>query len=104
MKIEDETERFGSYFTGERPDGGYVRQPARPAQSGGRPLPPPPPRPRPAEEPFTFKVGDRVLHNTFGEGSILKIEPMGNDHLLTIHFDKVGSKRLMATYARLQKK
>lgn len=104
LKIEDETERFGSYFTGERPDGGYVRQPARPAQSGGRPVPPPPPRPRPAEEPFTLKVGDRVLHNTFGEGSILKIEPMGNDHLLTIHFDKVGSKRLMATYARLQKK
>ena len=104
LKIEDETERFGSYFTGERPDGGYARQPARPAQSGGRPVPPPPPRPRPAEEPFTLKVGDRVLHNTFGEGSILKIEPMGNDHLLTIHFDKVGSKRLMATYARLQKK
>ena len=104
LKIEDETERFGSYFTGERPDGGYIRQPARPAQSGGRPVPPPPPRPRPAEEPFTLKVGDRVLHNTFGEGSILKIEPMGNDHLLTIHFDKVGSKRLMATYARLQKK
>ena len=104
LRIEDETERFGSYFTGERPDGGYARQPARPAQSGGRPVPPPAPRPRPAEEPFTLKVGDRVLHNTFGEGSILKIEPMGNDHLLTIHFDKVGSKRLMATYARLQKK
>jgi hypothetical protein len=28
---------------------------------------------------------------------------MGGDHLLTIHFDSVGTKRLMATYARLEK-
>ena len=65
------------------------------------------PRPRPAvpaAEPFTLKTGDRVYHKTFGEGSILKIEPMGGDHLLTIHFDKVGAKRLMATFARLEKR
>ena len=28
---------------------------------------------------------------------------MGNDTLLTIAFDKVGTKKLMANFARLQK-
>lgn len=81
---------------------------ARPNKLGSSPAPAPAaPRPRPAvpaAEPFTLKTGDRVYHKTFGEGSILKIEPMGGDHLLTIHFDKVGAKRLMATFARLEKR
>ena len=95
LKTEDETERYG----GAGSFGGW-RQPAR---TGAVP-PPAAPRPKPAAEPFRFKTGDRVYHKTFGEGSILKIEPMGGDHLLTIHFDSVGAKRLMATFARLEKR
>ena len=95
LKTEDETERYG----GTGSFGGW-RQPAR---TGAVP-PPAAPRPKPAAEPFRFKTGDRVYHKTFGEGSILKIEPMGGDHLLTIHFDSVGAKRLMATFARLEKR
>ena len=95
LKTEDETERYG----GAGSFGGW-RQPAR---TGAVP-PPAAPRPKPAAEPFRFKTGDRVYHKTFGEGSILKIEPMGGDHLLTIHFDSIGAKRLMATFARLEKR
>lgn len=115
MKTEDETERFGSYHSGYGERTGYgsgygARQTSvyRPNKLGSSPAPAPAaPRPRPAvpaAEPFTLKTGDRVYHKTFGEGSILKIEPMGGDHLLTIHFDKVGAKRLMATFARLEKR
>ena len=115
MKTEDETERFGSYHSGYGERTGYgsgygARQTPvyQPNKLGSSPAPAPAaPRPRPAvpaAEPFTLKTGDRVYHKTFGEGSILKIEPMGGDHLLTIHFDKVGAKRLMATFARLEKR
>ncbi len=51
----------------------------------------------------TFAVGDTVKHITFGVGTILSSKPMGGDTLYEIAFDKVGTKKLMATYARLVK-
>ncbi len=51
----------------------------------------------------TFSVGDRVMHSVFGEGLILSIRPMAADTLLEIAFDRVGTKKLMATYAKLKK-
>ncbi len=50
-----------------------------------------------------FSEGDRVSHMTFGEGEILSVKPMGADTLYEIMFDKVGTKKLMATYAKLKK-
>jgi len=50
-----------------------------------------------------FHAGDKVQHKTFGEGMILSAEPMGSDVLLEIAFDKVGTKKLMAKFARLKK-
>ncbi len=50
-----------------------------------------------------FASGDRVKHVTFGEGTILSSKKMGADTLYEIAFDKVGTKKLMATYARLTK-
>ena len=52
---------------------------------------------------ITFKPGERVKHHSFGEGEILSARQMGADVLYEVMFDKVGTKRLMATYARLQK-
>lgn len=49
-----------------------------------------------------FNVGDSVVHKTFGIGMILSTSPMGNDTLLEIAFDTVGTKKLMANFARLQ--
>ncbi len=51
----------------------------------------------------TLKEGDRVLHITFGEGEILSVRPMGADVLYEVAFDRVGTKKLMGTYARLKK-
>ncbi|MBR6681709.1 MAG: ATP-dependent DNA helicase PcrA, partial [Clostridia bacterium] len=50
-----------------------------------------------------LSVGDRVKHITFGEGTLLSAKPMGADTLYEIAFDKVGTKKLMATYAKLKK-
>ena len=50
-----------------------------------------------------FCEGDRVSHMTFGVGEVLSVKPMGADVLYEIAFDKVGTKKLMATYAKLKK-
>ena len=50
-----------------------------------------------------FKPGDRVKHMTFGTGEIISAKPMGADVLYEIIFDRVGTKKLMATYAKLTK-
>ncbi len=51
----------------------------------------------------TFADGDRVRHNIFGEGTVTKAMRTGNDTMLTISFDRVGEKKLMANFAKVQK-
>ena len=51
----------------------------------------------------TFSAGDRINHRVFGEGTVISASPMGNDVLLEISFDKVGTKKLMAKFARIIK-
>lgn len=51
----------------------------------------------------SFAPGDKVKHMTFGIGEIISVRQMGADVLYEIIFEKVGTKKLMATYARLQK-
>lgn len=51
----------------------------------------------------SFSVGDTVRHKTFGTGVVLSSTPMGNDVLLEIAFDKAGTKKLMANFAKLEK-
>ena len=46
-----------------------------------------------------FKKGDTVRHDVFGNGLILSVLKMGNDAMLEIAFDQVGTKRLMAVTA-----
>ena len=43
----------------------------------------------------------RIEHKTFGQGMITKVSPMGNDAMLEIAFDTVGTKKIMAGYAKL---
>ena len=49
-----------------------------------------------------FIEGVRVYHKKFGEGTITKSEPEGDDLKVDISFDKVGHKRLMAKFANLE--
>ena len=51
----------------------------------------------------SLQVGDRVTHLSFGDGVILSIRQMGSDNLYEVMFDKVGTKKLMASYAKLKK-
>ena len=44
-----------------------------------------------------------MTHPIFGAGEILSAKQMGGDILYEIMFDKVGTKKLMATYAKLKK-
>ena len=56
-----------------------------------------------AVEPVgSYTVGQRVEHKTFGEGLIVSVSPMGSDTMLEIAFENVGTKKLMATYAKLK--
>lgn len=50
-----------------------------------------------------FAVGDTVRHKTFGTGVILSAAQMGGDMLLEIAFDKAGTKKLMAKFAKIEK-
>ncbi len=49
-----------------------------------------------------YKVGQRIYHKKFGEGTIVKLENEGNDVKVDLEFDKVGHKRLMAKFAGLE--
>ena len=49
-----------------------------------------------------YKEGVRIFHKKFGEGTINKVEPEGEDLKVDISFDKVGHKRLMAKFANLE--
>ena len=46
-----------------------------------------------------FSKGDMVQHTAFGRGMVLSVLKMGNDALLEIAFDQIGTKKLMAKSA-----
>ena len=54
-------------------------------------------------DPASVRTGDRVRHNNFGEGKIVRIDPVAGDAILLIEFDKVGQKRMLARQASLEK-
>lgn len=60
----------------------------------------------PKKEPVnleTFGAGDSVKHPTFGHGVVLSTRQMGADLFYEIAFDNFGTKKMMATYAKLTK-
>lgn len=54
-----------------------------------------------AKADCNFTAGQRVHHKTFGDGLIITVTPMGGDSMLEIAFDTVGTKKVMAGYAKL---
>ncbi len=50
-----------------------------------------------------FKKGDRVVHKKFGAGMILSITDTGDDTELEISFETVGTRRLLSSFAKLEK-
>lgn len=60
-------------------------------------------KPQSIGELDSIKEGDRVRHRIFGEGEVLSVRNMGADFLYEVAFDTAGTKKLMATYAKLTK-
>lgn len=52
---------------------------------------------------LSYEVGDRVRHMKFGEGEVTSIVAGGRDYEVTVDFDKVGTKKMFATFAKLRK-
>jgi DNA helicase-2/ATP-dependent DNA helicase PcrA len=46
-----------------------------------------------------FRAGQRVMHDAFGEGMVLESRKQGDDEIVTVNFEQVGEKRLMASFA-----
>jgi DNA helicase-2/ATP-dependent DNA helicase PcrA len=44
-----------------------------------------------------------VRHATFGEGQVLAVKSSGDDQEVTVMFNRAGTKRLLASMARLDK-
>ena len=59
--------------------------------------------PTPKNVSLDFGVGDNVRHFKFGLGTVLNINPAGADYEVTINFDNVGEKKLMANLSKLKK-
>ncbi len=57
---------------------------------------------RPAGGFIHFKAGEMVKHRTFGRGQVLSVREMGPDLLYEIAFEDCGTKKMMATYAKLE--
>lgn len=70
-------------------DYGYSAKPMRSAHTAA------------AKADCNFTAGQRVRHKTFGDGLIITVTPMAGDSMLEIAFDTVGTKKLMAGYAKL---
>jgi DNA helicase-2/ATP-dependent DNA helicase PcrA len=51
----------------------------------------------------TFTVGDIVEHPMFGIGMITSAQRLGPDTMYEIAFDNVGTKKMMATYAKIKR-
>ena len=50
-----------------------------------------------------YEVGDTVRHIKFGVGIVKEIVEGGRDYEVTVEFDKVGVKKMFASFAKLKK-
>ena len=57
-----------------------------------------------APPPITdFEPGCRVVHPKLGAGTVLSCKPMGGDSMVEIAFDTIGTKKVMAKFAKMRK-
>ncbi len=50
-----------------------------------------------------YTEGDRVRHIKFGDGVVTAIVAGGRDYEVTVDFDKVGTRKMFASFAKLKK-
>ena len=52
---------------------------------------------------LAYQEGDRVRHFKFGDGIVTSIVSGGRDYEVTVDFDKAGTKKMFAAFAKLKK-
>ncbi len=52
---------------------------------------------------LSYQQGDRVRHDKFGMGTVLQIVSGGRDYEVTVDFDRFGTKKMFASFAKLKK-
>ncbi len=56
-----------------------------------------------AKSTLDYGVGDRVRHIKFGDGEVMAVVEGGRDYEVTVDFDKAGTKKMFASFAKLKK-
>ena len=56
-----------------------------------------------SKQPLAYEVGDNVKHIKFGVGKVVDIKDGGRDYEVTVDFDKAGTKKMFASFAKLVK-
>jgi DNA helicase-2/ATP-dependent DNA helicase PcrA len=64
---------------------------------------PTPPASKPRVREIQYRPGQRVQHAKFGEGVVIESRPDGSDEEVTIAFKRSGIKRVLASFANLEK-
>jgi DNA helicase II / ATP-dependent DNA helicase PcrA len=59
-------------------------------------------RPAQTSAEARFRVGMHVAHDSFGEGIVMESNRQQDDEIITVAFESVGIKRLMASLANLE--
>ena len=60
-------------------------------------------RAKPAREVPSLEPGDRVLHDSFGLGTVVALEGAADNAVASIDFGSEGVKRLLLRYAPVEK-
>ena len=50
-----------------------------------------------------YEEGERVRHDRFGDGTVKEIVDGGKDYEVTVDFDRVGIRKMFASFAKLKK-
>ena len=50
-----------------------------------------------------YAEGDRVHHDRFGDGTVKTIADGGKDYEVTVEFDRMGTRKMFASFAKLKK-
>ena len=93
----------------QRPNTGnarYPEPPAKPSYAPAKPLPSKPVEHTPspnfkASDPCELAVGQRVEHQKFGFGKVIKMEGATHNPIATIQFELNGEKKIMLNYAKI---
>jgi len=81
---------------------GHLLNEVRPRVQVSRPMAPPPRVAHPAIETPVLKLGQGVVHATFGRGVVTDYEGSGAHARVQVNFDEAGSKWLVLAFANLQ--